>query len=148
MQRFNDPTLTDLLSLSTLTLATTAPDGGAHAAPVYFAADKDLRFYFFSAPESQHGQHLENNPEAAAAIYPECWSWQEIRGLQMSGEVHPVEPGTAWRTAWDLYAAKFPFVHELESALSQNQLYVFIPDWVRLVDNRRGFGFKLEWTQP
>lgn len=148
IQRINDPTLTDLLSLSTLTLATTARDGTAHAAPLYFASDQDLRLYFFSTPDSQHAQHLEGNPEAAAAIYPECWGWQEIRGLQLRGKALLVEPGAAREAAWRLYAAKFPFVHELESALSRNHLYVFIPEWIRLVDNQRGFGFKLEWTLP
>jgi len=29
--------------------------------------------------------------------------------------------------------------------VQRNALYVFSPTWVRLVDNRRGFGFKQEW---
>jgi uncharacterized protein YhbP (UPF0306 family) len=131
-----------------MTLATSGPDGTPQAAPVYFASSPDLRLYFFSDPDSQHSRHLAENPRAAAAIYPECHDWQDIRGLQLHGEVRPVLPGPEWDAAWGLYAAKFPFVSELRAVVERNALYVFIPHWVRLVDNRRGFGFKQEWTLP
>jgi len=36
----------------------------------------------------------------------------------------------------------------LEEMVARNALYVFQPRWIRLVDNRRGFGFKQEWTLP
>jgi hypothetical protein len=135
----------DLLSLSTMTLATSSPGGDPHAAPVYFAADETLRLYFFSDPQSQHSLDLSKNARAAAAIYPECRDWQEIRGLQLHGEVRPVPPGPEWDAAWKLYAVKFPFVTGLKAIVERNALYAFIPRWVRLVDNRRGFGFKQEW---
>lgn len=140
--------LSGLLSVSTLTLATCGADGAPHAAPVYFAADAGPRLYFFSDPASQHSLDLERDPRAAAAIYPECDGWQEIRGLQLRGQVHRVPPGAEWDAAWACYAARFPFVHALKAIVARNTLYVFIPHWVRLVDNRRGFGFKQEWTLP
>jgi hypothetical protein len=138
----------DLLSLSSMTLATSGPSGSPHAAPVYFAANEALRLYFFSDPQSQHSLDLARDPHAAAAIYPECRDWQDIRGLQLHGEILPVPPGPEWDAAWELYAAKFPFVSELKAAVERNALYVFIPHWARLVDNRRGFGFKQEWDLP
>ena len=82
------------------------------------------------------------------AIYPECRGWQDIRGLQLHGEACPVTSGPEWETAWKLYAAKFPFVAALKAIVARNQLYVFTPRWIRLVDNRRGFGFKQEWDLP
>jgi uncharacterized protein YhbP (UPF0306 family) len=140
--------LSEILLLSTMTLATCDASGAPHAAPVYFVADEDLRLYFFSDPESQHSLDLRRDPRAAAAVYPECHGWQEIRGLQLHGEVRSVSPGAEWDAAWALYAAKFPFVNELKEAVMSNSLYVFTPRWVRLVDNRRGFGFKQEWDLP
>jgi len=137
-----------LLSLSTMTLATHGVDGEPHAAPVYFAASDDLRLYFFADPDSQHAQDLATDPRAAATLDPEVSSWQEIRGLQMRGEVARVPRGAEWEAAWEGYAAKFPFVRSLKAVVSRNDLYVFIPHWVRLVDNRRGFGFKQEWSLP
>ena len=41
-----------------------------------------------------------------------------------------------------------PFVAALKPLIARNQLYVFTPTWLRLVDNRRGFGYKQEWTLP
>ena len=138
----------DLLLLSTMTLATAGADGSPHAASVYFAADQALHLYFFSAPDSLHSRHLAENPRAAGAIYPECHDWRDIRGLQLHGQVRLVPPGQEWDTAWELYVAKFPFVSELRDVVEQNALYAFDPSWIRLVDNRRGFGFKQEWSLP
>jgi uncharacterized protein YhbP (UPF0306 family) len=142
------PDLAEFLSLSTLTLATTGPDGTPHAAPVYFAAGDNLQLYFFSAIASRHAQDTARLPAAAAAIYPEVSSWMKIRGLQLHGQVHPVPSGQPWEQAWQIYRAKFPFVSDLKPIVERNTLYVFTPHWVRLVDNRLGFGFNQEWELP
>lgn len=139
--------IAELLLRSTMTLATSDRDGEAHAAAIYFATDDDLNFYFYSDLQSQHGQDLAIRPRCAIAIYPECQDWQDIRGLQLRGEVKPVQPGPEWEHAWSVYRSKFPFVSGMRELVARNQLYVFIPDWVRLVDNRRGFGFKQEWRR-
>jgi uncharacterized protein YhbP (UPF0306 family) len=141
------PSITSLLGLSTLTLATVRADGRPHAAPVYFVADQEqpLRLYFFSSTDSQHSQDTAQNMKAAAAIYPEGWGWEDIRGLQLSGQVRPVPRGPEWDRIWELYREKFPFVSVLEDEVGQNQLYVFQASWLRLVDNRKGFGYNQEW---
>jgi uncharacterized protein YhbP (UPF0306 family) len=143
-----DSAVSELLGLATMTLATTGADGEAHAAAVYFASSEDLTLYFFSAADSQHSQDLVHHPQAAAAIYPEVSGWQAIRGLQLRGRVAPLARGEAWQSAWELYAGKFPFVKDLKSIVASNRLYAFTPRWLRLVDNRRGFGFKQEWELP
>lgn len=140
--------LADLLSVSTMTLATSDPDGLPHAAPVYFAAGENLHLYFFSDPKSKHNLHVANHPHAAVALYPICTHWEDIRGLQMHGQVQQVAQGPDWEIGWETYAAKFPFVKELKDIVAGNSLYVFIPQWLRLVDNTQGFGFKEEWTIP
>lgn len=142
-----DMPFADLLRLSVMTVATVAPDGQPHAAAVYFACDEGLHFYFFSEPGSQHSLDAASDGRAAVAIYPECQGWQDIRGLQLRGAIQRVDPGAAWERAWECYLAKFPFVSDFREVLASNQLYVFIPEWMRLVDNRRGFGFKQEWIR-
>jgi uncharacterized protein YhbP (UPF0306 family) len=134
-------------SVTTMTLATTDPDGNPHAAPVYFVADDAMRLYFFSEAKSQHSRDIAQSPKVAAAIYPECEGWRRIKGLQLRGKVRLVESSTEWDSAWARYQVKFPFVRSLKSVVAQNQLYVFIPSWIRLVDNSRGFGYKKEWMQ-
>jgi uncharacterized protein YhbP (UPF0306 family) len=141
----------DLFVLSTMTLATANQAGEAHAAPVYFAVralptPREFELIFFSAPDSRHGQDLANSSLASAAMYPETNHWQEIRGLQISGRVRLLKSGSEWNSAWEVFKAKFPFVAELENIIRRNALYAMQPTWVRLVDNRRGFGYKQEWT--
>jgi uncharacterized protein len=140
-----DETVEQILSLSTMTLSTCGSEGGPHAAPVYFAHDVNHSLYFFSDPSSQHARHISVSSRAAAAIYPECQDWQDIRGLQYHGTVAPLERGAEWENAWKIYVRKFPFVSELRELVEMSQFYVFKPDWIRLVDNRQGFGYKREW---
>ena len=137
----------DLLLLSTMTLATQGADGEPHAADVYFASDEHVNLYFFSDPISQHGLDIAHNPRAAVTIHPESQGWEDIYGLQMRGEVQRVEPGLSWDGAWEKYVAKFPFVAGLKAVVERNQLFVFLPRWIRLVDNRRGFGYQEEWIR-
>jgi uncharacterized protein len=134
-----------MLALPALTLATQGTDG-PHAAPVYFAADEELRLFFFSDPQSLHGRHLAQDGRAAVALFPPSQDWREIQGLQMQGQAQRLASGTHWDQGWACYRLKFPFVDAMQAIITQNALYVFTPRWIRLVDNRRGFGFKQEWT--
>lgn len=144
----------DLLNLSTMTLATSSPDGRSFAAPIFFVAESYTeeengllkRLYFFSEGKSQHSQNLINNPVAAVTIYPQCSGWQDIRGFQMRGRVFRVTSKYEWDYAWKRYQEKFPFVSELKQLIALHSLYVFTPTWVRLIDNRHGFGYKQEWN--
>jgi 4-hydroxy-3-polyprenylbenzoate decarboxylase len=138
----------ELLALPAMTLATVGEDGQQHAAAVYFAAGEQNQLYFFSELASQHARDLQSRTLAAVTIQPLAASYQEIRGLQGRGSVHPVPPGQEWDTAFALYLAKFPFVAGMRQTLAQNTLYVFTPAWLRLLDNRRGFGYKEEKTLP
>jgi uncharacterized protein YhbP (UPF0306 family) len=153
-----DNSIAELLELSTMTLATASSDGHPHAAPVYFVALQEpaqerhegdpapLLFYFFSEPYSQHSRDIELSGTAAGAIYPETPDWREIRGLQLVGKARLVSRGAEWEAAWKGYRHKFPFVAALKLIVARNALYVLTPTWMRLVDNRRGFGFKQEWS--
>ena len=150
MERFLDParlksSLADLLSLSTMTVATSGSDGEAHAADVYFASDEQLTLYFFSDSNSQHGVDIRRDPRAAITIHAGQGGWEQILGLQMRGVINAISDQALWQQAWDVYRVKFPFVSELEDVVAINQLYGFNPYWMRLVDNSQGFGFNQEW---
>lgn len=141
-----NPAVQDILAeTTTMTLATCSMQGEPHAAAVYFASDERLRLFFFSDPKSQHVRDGMENPQAAVAIHPECSDWRDIHGLQLRGRVERVAAPEAWRAAWEIYTAKFPFVAGLKAIVSRNALFVFIPKWIRLVDNRRRFGHKEEF---
>lgn len=134
-----------LLGLNTMTIATVSRDGDPHAAAVYFAGDDQLNLFFFSGKQSQHSKDMTHQPRAAVTVYPECFGWQDIHGLQLRGVITPIREQSDWQPAWELYQVKFPFVSNLRDIVARNELHKFSPDWIRLVDNRRGFGYKEEW---
>jgi uncharacterized protein YhbP (UPF0306 family) len=140
-----------LAAASTMTLATTDGAGAVHATPVYYAvvcldaAPAFWKFCFFSNQSSLHVHQMESSPLVAAAIYPESWLWQDIRGLQLRGWVAAIDADDEWELAWQAYCLRFPFVVEMKSIVSQNTFYYLKLEWMRLLDNRQGFGFKQEW---
>ena len=128
-----------------MTLATCA---GAQpwASDVYFAVD-GWKLVFFSSPASRHCRNLAANPACAATIHPVVASWRDIHGLQLEGRVEPVEGIMAIARVAAAYCAKFPFAAALLEApgettakMARVRPHVFIPEVVRLTDNRQGFG--------
>ena len=127
-----------------LTLATLDADGTPRATPLYFAADSSLRLLFLSDGETIHASNLTRRKEAAAALYPSVDDWRALRGLQCKGWVEAL--GAAGQTAeFAVYLDRFPFAATLTSQLETSLLFRLTPTWVRLIDNRRGFGFHCEW---
>jgi uncharacterized protein YhbP (UPF0306 family) len=130
---------------TTMVLATRMPDGTPRATPVFFATDESLRLIFLSDPQSVHSRNLTASPHASAAMYPEEGDWRRLRGVQMTGRARVLD-GAEADAARRTYARRFPFVAELASAMAATRICAFTPSWVRLIDNRRGFGFQQEWS--
>jgi uncharacterized protein YhbP (UPF0306 family) len=143
----DDPAVLEILETSTLALSTAGPSGRPFVTPVFFAPGDDLGLVFFSDPGTLHVRHTLSRPEVAATIYPATSDWLEIRGLQLAGTVERIQPGEAWERAWRSYTLKFPFVAGLRPLIDSSWLLVLLPSWIRLIDNRRGFGFKREWLR-
>jgi uncharacterized protein YhbP (UPF0306 family) len=136
---------------NTMTLSTAVKDV-AWAAPVYYA-NLAFTFYFFSDPGSRHIQEALGSRQAAAAVFHQSSTWKEIRGIQMSGALHPMSPGLESLRALRAYLKKFPFTLEFFSTGEkfdldgfakrfQVRLYRFQPDLFYYMDNRIRFSFR------
>ena len=136
-------------SASTLTLAT-SDDTGPWAAPVYYAF-LDGNFYFFSSPQSRHIQQASESGKAAASVFHQADSWQEIRGIQMTGTVRRIRSIPLSLQVIAAYLKRFPFTREFfprhpspdaEAFFSRfkARLYAFCPTEAYYIDNRLGFG--------
>lgn len=134
-----------------MTLATAGGEA-AWAAPVYYVFYRS-RFYFFSDPTSRHVKEALNAGQSAAAIHTDASSWQEIRGIQMSGVIAEVSPGLEAFKAVDAYLKKFPFTKEFFANAEKLDLAAFLkrfrvrlyslsPHTVYYLDNRIRFGFR------
>lgn len=135
----------------TMTLATAKGDV-AWAAAVYYVY-LNSRFYFFSDPESRHIQESLASGQASAAIHAAASTWQEIRGIQMSGRIGTVSVGPEAVKVIRAYLKKFTFTKEFfESGQSLDlaaftkrfrvRLYNLKPSLIYYLDNGIRFGFR------
>ena len=149
----------DLLEAhGTVTLATLGPEG-PWAATVFFASDVALNLYFVTDPRTRHGRDMAGGGPVAAAVNRDIRTWDEVLGLQMSGRAS-VLADEARDRALALDLRKFPDVarlferprdaHEevIANRLRRTAFWCLSPAWVRVVDNRRGFGWKAEYELP
>ena len=135
---------TFLAAHSTLSLATLAPGGSPMAASLFFAADDELSLYWLSSGASRHSQNIVEQPAVDITVHNETRSWADIAGVQLQGQAATVPAGGPWQAAWTLYLAKFPFVAKMQAEVAKSNFYVFTANWMRLIDNRLGFGHKDE----
>ena len=144
----------DLISSCHAMTLATAGDNMPWAAPVYYANISHL-FYFFSSPDARHVQDALASGQAAGAIYAEGGSWQNLRGLQMSGKIIAISNAGQSSKAIIAYVKKFPLVKtffssvknlNLNSFISRfhASLYCFQPDYIVFMDNTVDFGFQQE----
>jgi uncharacterized protein YhbP (UPF0306 family) len=76
---------------STLSLATTGPDGEACVAPLFYIVDEGLTLCWLSSENSAHSINLTRTPRAAAAVYRDTADWKRICGVQMRGTTSRIE---------------------------------------------------------
>ena len=143
-----------LAAHNTVTLASCSANG-PWAAAVFFASDENLTLYFKSDPKTRHMIDILDDPRVAATVQDDGQAWQSIRGLQLVGSCSRVGDHDTSRVN-DLYVEKYPFLgavtddssdqdeRVLAERLQKTPFYQLCPQWVRLIDNTRGFGQKVE----
>jgi uncharacterized protein YhbP (UPF0306 family) len=138
----------------TLTLASGSGDA-PWAATVFYASDAEFNLYFVSDERTRHGRDMARNSSVAVAINADVDNWDDVRGLQIAGRAHLVSARDRPQVL-ELYLEKFPSVRALYATprdaneeliatrLKQTAFWRVRPYYIRLIDNRRGFGFKEE----
>ena len=118
-----------------LTLAT-AGEEGPYAAPLFYAYDvTSRRFIFASDPGTEHARQMTASSTVAAGIYLETDTVGKIQGLQIRGRVVCADDADR-----HCYFGRFPYARVLNPVLWRLE-----PVWMKLTDNRLGFGKKLFW---
>lgn len=77
-----------------LCLSTSAADGKPWSAPLYYAYDSELLFYFFSAKDSLHARHIRDNSLVAFSIFNSSLPPEDADGVQIEAtarQVHLLE---------------------------------------------------------
>ncbi|MCD7962523.1 MAG: pyridoxamine 5'-phosphate oxidase family protein [Rikenellaceae bacterium] len=123
-----------------MTLAT-AVDNRPYCANLFYAwMSSENCFVFTSSPETKHASQGLENSDVAASIVLETSVVGKIRGLQICGKMQRPE-GVLFDKAKTRYIKKYPF-----SAVMKLDLWVLVPEFMKLTDNRLGFGKKIIWT--
>ena len=142
-----------LAAESTLVLALADPQGQTQATPLFYlpaeasptaCEKKNLDLFWLSSPTSLHSLSLTADPRASVAIHHATFAWKEIAGVQMRG-LCSVVTGRERTQLLKRYRQRFHLNPALGLALRQSTLYRFRPTWVRILDNRLGFGWKAEF---
>jgi uncharacterized protein YhbP (UPF0306 family) len=136
---------------NTMTLATCAGDV-PWAATVFYASE-EWKLYFFSAPQSRHGQNLAVNSRVAVTIQEDYKDWRRIKGIQLEGKGLQVDSVLGKTKAMAVYARKYPEVIRLFTtpgsgvfyqAFLKVKFYSIVPERIFYIDNEQGFGKRQE----
>ena len=136
-----------LATSRTLALATVDERSQPHACNVQYAIDDSLRLVWVSSPNSEHSRHIEKDARVAATVYGHDDRAHNIHGLQIRGTAERLTDPGECNAAWELYTTRFAFVAALpqfRELLQKQAFYRMTPTWARWIDNRKGFGWKVE----
>jgi len=124
-----------------LTLATAFDNEPWTANCFYTWLEVEDAFVFTSDSDTKHIQDLAQGGKVAGSVVLETTVIGEIRGIQFTGRLF--EPnGDLMKISKKAYLKRFPF-----TALMKTQLWVLAVDYVKMTDNRLGFGKKRVWRR-
>ena len=124
-----------------LTLATVSGDQPWVANCFYAFMEERLALGFTSGYETRHVQEVVQNKKVAGSVVLETNVIGKIQGIQFTGTLERAE-GESLAAAEKAYLKRFPF-----AALMDTTLWLLPIDYLKMTDNRLGFGKKLEWER-
>ncbi len=141
MQTPDSKIVTFLQKHHVLTLATVAGDQPWVANCFYAFLEKEMAFVFTSGDETRHIREVTQNPKVAGNVVLETSIIGKIQGIQFSGTLVRAE-GEVLTKVSSAYLKRFPF-----AALMDTTLWILEIDYLKMTDNRLGFGKKLIWER-
>ncbi len=124
-----------------LTLATTFGGEPWVANCFYAVVENSNCLVFTSDRNTRHIRDLEETNTVAASVVLETRVVGKIQGIQLKGMLRESE-GEELAAARKAYLRRFPY-----AALMETTLWVLEPVYVKMTDNRLGFGTKLIWEK-
>jgi len=124
-----------------LTIATSIGNEPWCANCFYVYLEDENSLVFTTGPETRHGQEFLKNRLVAGSVVLETLVIGKIRGIQFQGIVS--EPGGELaEKSKRSYLKRFPV-----AMLMDTHLWIVELTYIKMTDNRMGFGKKLVWTK-
>ncbi|MBN1822116.1 MAG: pyridoxamine 5'-phosphate oxidase family protein [Prolixibacteraceae bacterium] len=124
-----------------LTLATSNQNIPWCANCFYAFIEDENCLVFTSDDDTKHIKEVDSNPEVAGSIVLETKIVGKIQGIQFRGTMQKPE-GELAKKAKKIYLKRFPY-----AALMNTSLWVLHLKYIKMTDNRLGFGKKLFWEK-
>ncbi|MBI5219639.1 MAG: pyridoxamine 5'-phosphate oxidase family protein [Bacteroidia bacterium] len=124
-----------------LTIATTV-DNKPYCANCFYAyMEKENILVFTSDRDTKHAKDFLANSHVAGSIVLETKIIGKIQGIQFNGIIS--EPADdLFKQAKQRYLKRFPV-----AVLMNTTFWIVEPSFIKMTDNRLGFGKKLIWTR-
>ena len=122
-----------------LTISTTVNNEPWCANCFYVYLEEENALVFTTDSDTRHGQEFVKNPIVAGSVVLETMVIGKIRGIQFQGIVSEPEEGMLLKTR-SAYLKRFP-----PAVLMDTHLWVVKLTFIKMTDNRLGFGKKLIW---
>lgn len=123
-----------------LTIATSVNNEPWCANCFYVYLEEENALVFTTDADTRHGKEFLQNPDVAGSVVLETLIIGKIRGIQFQGTIS--EPsGELLSKAKTAYLKRFPV-----AALMDTRLWIVSLTYIKMTDNRLGFGKKLIWN--
>ena len=141
-----------IASLHVCSLATSG-QGQPHVVSLMYAY-AGFELFWFSDPATMHSRHIDAVPLArvAVTIATDHEDFTTIQGVQMVGVARFLTDPREAAAAFSLLTRRFEFLARIAEtsdpvaeALHRAGIYRFTPDRVTLIDNTKGFGYKMSF---
>jgi hypothetical protein len=123
-----------------LTIATSVENESWCANCFYVYLEEDNVLVFTTDPGTRHGQDFLKNPMVAGSVVLETIVIGKIRGIQFQGIVSEPDEKMLSKAKW-AYLKRFP-----PAILMDTQIWIVKLTYIKMTDNRLGFGRKIVWT--
>lgn len=124
-----------------LTLATSIENMPWCANCFYIYLKEENCFVFTSDDKTKHVNDVLSNANVAGSVVLETNTVGKIQGIQFCGKMEVPEKELA-KKAKKAYLKRFPY-----AVLMKTSLWVLHANYIKMTDNRLGFGKKLIWEK-
>lgn len=125
-----------------LTLAVSTDDHFPWCANCFYAYLENLNAFVFTSDEdTRHVQYALQQNKVAGSVVLETNIVGKIQGLQFRGILEKAS-GAVGDQAKNAYLKRFPY-----AVLMKTNLWILSLTYIKMTDNRLGFGKKLIWEQ-
>jgi len=125
-----------------LTLSTSGNNTPWCAHCFYAYLEKENLLIFTSDEKTRHVKEVRKNPEIAGSIVLETKIVGKIQGIQFRGTMEKPKE-TLLKKTRSAYLKRFPY-----AILMHTSLWIIKLHYIKMTDNRLGFGKKRIWQLP